>query len=209
MYVNLDNPNIFLIFFEDSFGEKIDRDYNDLVISLELISCLKISNITRTPENPNYNQGVTVAAQVFNATCNIDKVFLSYQINHGSWTNLTMFLEKSAYLAAIPSQSYGTLVTYKISVSDIIGNSKVSEVFSYTIGDFVPPKILKIIQVPELPKPNESVKIWVILDEPQSASGVKNVTIWCYNNIDWFFIIMKLDNGICTWFQLPSQIASV
>ncbi len=37
IYVNLDNPDMYLIGFENLYGQTSDRDYNDMVISLELI----------------------------------------------------------------------------------------------------------------------------------------------------------------------------
>jgi hypothetical protein len=38
VYVNLDNPDIYLIGFENKLGQTSDRDYNDMVMSVELIT---------------------------------------------------------------------------------------------------------------------------------------------------------------------------
>jgi hypothetical protein len=51
IYVNLDNPNMYLIGFENKQGSE-DRDYNDMVISLEIIS--KPPNTPPIPSGPVY-----------------------------------------------------------------------------------------------------------------------------------------------------------
>ena len=109
VFLNLDNPDMFLIGFEDKFGGG-DRDYNDMVFSLVLINPIGIGNVTMVPENPNYNQTVTVTAEVIKGTFDVELVILSYQTDSGSWTNVTMSPDDEFYVAEIPPQPYNTIV---------------------------------------------------------------------------------------------------
>ncbi|TRZ49352.1 MAG: PKD domain-containing protein, partial [Dehalococcoidia bacterium] len=131
IYVNLDSPTMFLIGFEDVPGG-YDRDYNDIVLSLVQIFPPEIVSFIRSPETPNYNQSVTVTAQVTRGSDEIESVILSYQLGSSSWTNVTMSLESNGYVADIPAQPYNRQVNYKVIASDTNGYSDVSTLDSYT-----------------------------------------------------------------------------
>ncbi len=192
IYTNLDNPEMLLIGFENKFGG-FDRDYNDMVFSLVPILPLEIVNITRYPDVPNYDQPVTVIAQISNQTVNVDSVFLSYKIGSTNWINTSMSLENDSYIATIPPQTYGSLVTYNVHVSDLIGNSAVSKLYSYSIGDFVSPLISYVYNVSNLHI--REVEFSANVDEPIGASGVRNVTLYYRTLRDWIAINMiKQDN---------------
>ena len=197
IYVNLDNPDMFLIGFESCYGGGTDRDYNDLVFSMRLISP-QIINVTRSIENPNYDQTVTITAQVTKRGYDIASIILSYQIDYGSWTNKTMKLESGSYIANIPAQQYNTTVNYKVYAADMIGKSEVSAVSSYTTDDFVSPIISNITQVPELSNSKESVKVSANVNEPSNASGVKNVKLWYTGNTTWTALKMTIENEVWT-----------
>jgi len=51
VYVNLDNPDMYLIGFENQLGVEADRDFNDMVISLEIVN--------RPPNTPSRPSGPT------------------------------------------------------------------------------------------------------------------------------------------------------
>jgi len=197
VYRNLDSPGMFLIGFENLFGGG-DRDYNDMVFSLVPIGHLEIVSVMRTPETPNYDQSVTIAAQVISEFADIESVILSYQIDSASRINVTMNLDDGFYVADILAQPYNTAVNYKIYASDTAGRSAVSELFSYVVGDFLPPVISNIIQVPNSPYPYEIVKVSAKVTEPAEASGVKNVTLWYATTGTWSFIDMAMQNGLWT-----------
>jgi len=131
IYANLDSPTMFLICFED-FPGGFDRDYNDMVFSLVQIFPPEIVSVIRSPETPNYDQSVTITAQVTRGSNEIESVILSYQIGSSSWINLTMSLESSGYVADIPAQPYNRQVNYKVYASDTNGYSDVSTLDSYT-----------------------------------------------------------------------------
>ena len=207
VFLNLDNPDMFLIGFEDKFGGG-DRDYNDMVFSLVLINPIGIGNVTMVPENPNYNQTVTVTAEVIKGTFDVESVILSYQTDSGSWTNVTMSPDDEFYVAEIPPQSYNTAVKYKIYASYTEGSSVVSELFSYTVGDFVPPVISDVVQVPSSPAPTDSVTITANVTEPLEASGIKNVTVWYTIDGGWTFTGMMNVDGL--WrATIPGQSGGV
>jgi len=207
VYINLDAPDMLLIGFENKFGG-YDRDYNDMVFSLVLISPPEIVSVTRSPETPNYDQSVTITAQVNRGSTDIDSVILSYQIESASWINVTMSLDAGFYVAGIPAQPYSTAVNYKVYANDTFGNSVVSGLFSYTVGDFVPPVISNVLQVPNSPNPNQAVKVSATVTEPPEASGLKNVTLWYTTNTVWSFLDMTMQGGSWTAI-IPGQSPGV
>jgi PKD repeat protein len=207
VYRNLDVPDMFLIGFENRFGG-CERDYNDMIFSIVPVGHVEVVSVMRTPETPNYDQSVTIAAQVISECVDIESVILSYQLNSASWINVTMNLECGLYVADIPAQPYNTVVNYKVYASDTAGNSDVSELFSYVVGDFVPPVISNIIQLPNSPYPNEAVKVSAKVTEPAEASGVKNVTLWYTTTDTWSFMDMAMQGGLWTA-NIPGQSGGV
>jgi len=207
VYRNLDSPDMLLIGFENFFG-CWDRDYNDMVFSLVPVCPPQIVSVMRSPEIPNYDQSVTITAQVNRGSDDIESVTLSYQIDSASWINVTMSLDDGFYVAGIPAQPYNTLVNYKVYASDTVGNSVVSGLFSYTVGDFVPPVISNVLQVPNSPYPNEAVTVSATVTEPPEASGVKNVTLWYMTNEVWLSVEMMIQEGLWTA-TIPGQSAGV
>jgi len=203
VYRNLDSPDMFLIGFEHYCGGSYG-DYNDMVFSLVPLCPLEIVSVIRSPETPNYDQSVTVKAQVTKGCADIASVILSYQIDSTSWINVTMNLEYGLYVAGIPAQPYNTAVNYKVYASDTAGNSDVSELFSYAVGDFVPPVISNVIHVPNSPYHYGSVTVSAKVTEPADASGVKNVTLWYTAAGTWAFTDMTLHEGLWTA-DIPGQ----
>jgi len=207
VYRNLDSPDMFLIGFENKFKGG-DRDYDDIIFSIVPICPLEIVSVIRSPETPNYDQSVTVKAQVTKGYADIASVILSYQIDSASWINVTMNLDDELYVADIPAQPYNTAVNYKVYASDTAGNSDVSELFSYVVGDFVSPVISNIVQVPNPPYPDEIVKVSAKVTEPAEASGVKNVTLWYTTTDTWSFMDMAMQSGLWTA-NIPGQSGGV
>jgi PKD repeat protein len=201
VYANLDTPGMYLIGFENLFGES-DRDFNDLVFSLVPRSP-EIVSVTNSPLNPNYDQSVTVSAQIINGSADIYSVILIHQIESASWVNVTMRLDNGFYVANIPAQPYETTVDYKVYVNDTIGLSDVSALYSYKVGDSVPP-IISGVLVLNYPKPNQSIKVSATITEPADASGVKNGTLWYTTDTVWSFLEMMLRDGSWTA-TIPGQ----
>lgn len=202
VYENLDAPGSYLIGFENRFGG-YDRDYNDMVFSLIPISPPKIVSVSMFPDDPSYDQSIIVSAQVTKGNFDIESVFLSYQRESEIWTNVTMSLDAGLYVADIPAQPYETTVNYKVYTTDQIGFSDVSEVYSFEVGDTVPPVIFSV-HTPIYPRPNKSVKVLATVTEPPEASGVKNSTLWYITNTVWSSLKMTQQNGKWTA-NIPGQ----
>jgi len=194
VFKNLDNPDILLIGFENKYGE-YDRDYNDMIFSMLHLCPPEIDNVIRTPKNPNYDQLVTVTAQV-KGRSDIKSILLKYHVNQGSWINISMSLDNGVYVTDIPAQPFNTTVNYKVYVSDLQGLTNVSALYSYTVGDFVPPTISIVDQVPNQPEPNQTVIVSATATEPVDASGVKDVTLSYIVNAVWSSVKMTLQDGV-------------
>jgi PKD repeat protein len=150
----------------------------------------------RTPETPNYDQSVIIAAQVVKGYDDIESVILSYRIDCGGWINVTMNLADGVYVGGIPAQPYNTAVKYKVYALDVCGRSDVSGPCCYVVGDFVPPVISNVLQVPNSPYPYQTVKVSAEVTEPAYASGVKKVTLWYTTNGSWCSIDMAMQGGL-------------
>jgi len=156
-----------------------------------------IWKVERLPEHPEYKESATVKANVTDQQSGVDVVILSY-FNGSKWTNVTMTLE-SLYTAIIPALPYGTPVQYKLYGFDNIGNSRVTETYSYTVTDNTSPEVGVPTWFPEKPSPYQEVTINVSVTEPDYASGVKNVTLrFRIGGGGWQFREMTLTNGIWT-----------
>ena len=203
VYADLDNPDTYLIGFENCFGG-YDRDYNDMVFSLVPVN-IEIVSVSRFLANPNYDQTVTVSAHITNRSADVNYVILSYQIESTNWINMTMSLVDGFYVVDIPAQFYDTTVNYIVYAADTAGSSDVSALYSYTVADFVPPVISDVIQVPISPRPNRNIKVSATVTEPIEASGVNNSTLWYTNDTAvWFFLEMTPQDG--TWVAtIPGQ----
>jgi PKD repeat protein len=205
VYANLDVPGMYLIGFENFYGG-YSRDYNDMVFSAIRYAIPEILSVTRSPQDPEYDQTVTITAGVAQGTAAITSVVLSYQVDSGSWTDVPMVLDEGVYVADIPAQVYASVVNYKVLVSDAVGYSVGSVVYSYTVGDFVSPTISNVGQNPVSPIPGQSTGVFATVTEPITASGVKNVTLWYTANNGWSSVSMT-SNGDVWGASIPGQNA--
>jgi len=156
-----------------------------------------IWNIVRSPEHPEYKESATVKANVTDSQTGVDIVILSYY-NGSKWANITM-APGSLYTAIIPALPYGTPVQYKLYAFDNIGNSRVTDTYSYTVTDNTSPEVRVPTYSPKEPSPYQEVTINVSVTEPDYASGVKNVTLrFKVGGGGWQFREMMLTNGVWT-----------
>ncbi len=144
-----------------------------------------IASMLRVPETPNYDENVTIIAQVIDKESEVKSVILSYQVNSASWINVTMNLDDGLYVAEIPPQPYNTTVSYKVYAYDEADNLAISETYSYLVIDSYPPTISHVEHVPASPNYNETVIVFANVTEPPEASGMKNVTLLYKTNGDW------------------------
>jgi len=156
-----------------------------------------IVSILRQPEEPSYNQTVTVLASVTDIVSGVKEVILSYA-RGTTWKNATMILKEDSYRATVPAFPFNTSVNYRIYASDNVGNwAAPSSVYSYVVADPYPPEIGYPYWSPENPAANENITITVTVTEPPYSSGVKDVTLWYANTtIDvWVSVPMTLKAG--------------
>lgn len=156
-----------------------------------------IVSILRQPEEPSYNQTVTVLASVTDLVSGVKKVILSYA-KGTTWKNKTMTLKEDSYKATIPAFPFNTTINYRVYATDNVGNwAAPSSVYSYVVADPYPPEIGFPSWSPENPAANENITITVTVTEPPYSSGVKDVTLWYANTtIDvWVSVPMTLKNG--------------
>ncbi|MDH5691387.1 MAG: hypothetical protein OEY81_08175, partial [Candidatus Bathyarchaeota archaeon] len=88
-----------------------------------------IVSVLRVPETPNYDENVTIIAQVIDKESGVESVILSYQVNSASWINITMNLDDGLYVAEIPPQPYNTTVSYRVYAYDEADNLAISETY--------------------------------------------------------------------------------
>jgi hypothetical protein len=131
-----------------------------------------IQIVSRSPSHPNYDEDVTVMANVTD-NVRVVNVTLSYTLA-SEWHNTTMNQVGSLYQATIPAQPYQTYVKCKIYANDTSGNWAISDTFTYPVFDHIAPEISST-RIPNQPRNNQTVKIIVNATEPSDASGVKAV----------------------------------
>ena len=144
-----------------------------------------IVSVLRVPETPNYDEPVTIIAQVIDKESGVESVILSYQVNSASWINITMNLDDGLYVAEIPPKPYNTTASYRVYAYDEADNLAISETYSYLAIDSYPPTISHVEHAPASPNYNETVTVSANVTEPPEASGVKNVTLLYKTNGDW------------------------
>lgn len=164
----------------------------------------EIVSVFRLPEDPHYNESVTVLATVTDAHSGVKTVLLGCS-SGSKWKNATMTLkEEELYEAGISAFSFGTLVEYCVYASDNAENWAASSVYSYIVSDSHPPSIGVPSWWPEEPGADDDVTVNVTVTEPPDGSGVKNVTLFYNVTGEWQSLQMTLANANWTT-TIPSQ----
>jgi len=191
------------IYARDYARNRIDTDLYGYTVSDS--SSPNVSDVERTPTDPEYDETTVVTASVAEpvSASGVKTVILSY-FDGSKWINVTMASGSDWYTATIPELPYATSVQYKIYAFDNAGNFRVTDVRSYIVTDKTVPEIGIINWSPEEPNATEEVNVNVSVSEPAYASGVKNVTLWySANGGEWAFAQMTLKDGNWTA-KIPS-----
>ena len=154
----------------------------------------------------DYHVNVTVTANVTDLQTDIGDAILGYSIS-SDWINVTMVPEGGLYFAEIPALPYGTVVHYRLYVSDNVGNWRVTGNFSYNVTDSIPPHVETTEWGPVSPSVGESVFVRVSVSEPENASGVRDVWLGYFldgdiGTFDW--VEMTLEDDFW-WAYIPGQ----
>ena len=124
-----------------------------------------ISYVDRVPASPNYNQNVTVFANVTEPAeaSGVKNVTLWYRTD-SEWHPVEMTLDQ-LYTGIIPAFPNGTVVQYRIRAFDYANNWAASGVYSYTVG--APPNLPPVAIFTESA---ETVPIGVVIHFNASGS---------------------------------------
>jgi len=164
----------------------------------------EIVSVHRLPEQPSYNDSVTVFATVTDADSGVKSVLLGYSAA-GAWKDVIMAPEEEGlYKASIPTFSFGTLVEYRVYASDNAGNAASSNIYSYVVADPYPPHIGVPAWSPEEPDADVDVIVNTTVTEPPDGSGAKNVTLWYNVTGEWQALEMTPANANWTA-TIPGQ----
>jgi hypothetical protein len=156
-----------------------------------------ISDLSHAPSSPQYNETVTVSANVSEPETGsgVSQVILSY-LDGSEWRNVTMTEQ-------IPALPWNTVVEYKVYACDRAGNWAVSDVRNYTVADSYAPIIGDLDWSPKEPKTNKPVDVTASVSEPTNASGISTVILSYHNGSAWTNVTMTISNGVYTA-QIPS-----
>jgi uncharacterized membrane protein len=164
----------------------------------------EIVSVHRLPEQPSYNDSVTVFATVTDADSGVESVLLGYS-GGDTRENVTMAPEEEGlHKASMPTFSFGTLVEYRVYACDNVGNEASSSIYSYVVADPYPPHIGVPAWSPEEPDADVDVIVNVTVTEPPDGSGVKNVILWYNATGEWQSLEMTLTNANWTA-TIPGQ----
>lgn len=152
-----------------------------------------ISSVLGVPEVANYDEDVTIIAQVDDEESGVDFVLLCYFTNTVGWINVTMNLQDDLYVAQIPAQPYDTHVSYKVYAYDKADNSAVSDTYAYAVIDSYAPAISWVERSPISPNYNDTVSVTASVSEPEEASGVQLVILSYLNGVAWKNVTMTLE----------------
>ncbi len=134
-----------------------------------------INDLLHSPSSPEYNDTVTVTANVSNA----DYVGIHWTTNN--WTtgyDANMTFTNGLYVFDIPEYPYGTRVDYKITPVNTSALMNPEQSSWYTVGDMTPPIIdLFAHNASSSVFDNTSVHVSVLVSEPPGSSGIDSVVL--------------------------------
>ncbi len=101
-----------------------------------------ITYIKQIPNQPNYNETVSVIANAEEPTFASGIKELTLDYNNGTeWTQVKMSYNGTFYTTTIPTHPYGTNIQYTVHAFDNAGNTATLDIYSYTVTDHFPPVI--------------------------------------------------------------------
>lgn len=185
------NTNVAIRFrFKSDSGAEEDGMYiDDLEIT---VSNQDLTAPLIVHEGPYGYQGVeginTIEAELIDVS-DIAEAKLIYSIDDGNeHTVVSSGNNGNEYTFALPAQTSGSLVTYKISAEDSEGNIAESEEFKYvagvyvSYGDFEDEEIRSIAKIESANGVNEAVAVRISVPEGKTAADLTTVLIRNYTD---------------------------
>ena len=144
------------------------------------------------PEVPTSFDTVTITTTVTDSS-GVSAVLLSYRVDAGTWSNLTMVLS-SAYWVNIPAIATGSTVSYRMYANDTNGLWTITPIYEYTVVPFdvLPPDVNLVSWSPTIPNDSQSVEVTVHATDP---SGVTQMILSYHEGILWHNVTMTLSGG--------------
>ncbi len=156
----------------------------------------KIHWVMRHPQNPEYEDSVLVLAYITDLRSSVAKATLYCTVNGEQTVEMVMNRNGSLFYAEIPALPYNTTVVYKVCAYDRAGNKACSSECAYTVGDFHPPVITYIQQIPATPNYNDTVIVIANATEPVNASGLKKLCLTYWKDGNLTTIVMEPDGAL-------------
>ncbi len=189
-----------------SSGNRLELLLDDLYLYDDPVP--QLSNVQRSPLNPDHNEAVQVSADVVEQ--DLDTALLHYRINAGTWQNTTMAYQSGdTYAATIPGQPHDTLVEYYVTANDTWGMTTTAldgaAYWSYTTWDQTPPGISSIAHDPDPVIYSDTVN--VTADVIDTGVGLDSVILYYRVGGGSFQqVIMTPTTGDTYLGQIPDQI---
>jgi hypothetical protein len=156
----------------------------------------KIHYVLRYPLEPEYEDAVLVLAYITDSKSGVANATLCYTVDGQQTVRVVMDRNGNLFTAEIPPLPYNSTAAYVICAYDKAGNKACSEEYVYTVGDFHPPTITFIQQVPAQPNYNDTVVIFANAVEPLNASGVKELILSYGDGSHWTSVGMHFNGTL-------------
>jgi hypothetical protein len=153
------------------------------------------------PQVPTSFDMVTISVSISDLS-EVDKAILSYRVDSGTWTNMTMTLN-SMYWTTISAMPTGSVVDYRIYANDTVDHWSTTPIYQYTVVPFdvLPPDIVGSSWTPTTPDETQTVTVSVNATDP---SGVTTMVLAYHDGSNWQNITMTLLGGQYSA-DIPSQ----
>ncbi len=163
-----------------------------------------ISSVNHNPNTPNYDESVTVSADITDSDgVGLARVYFS--IDSGtSWDYIEMSIASGNTWQSdsdIPSQAYNTEVWYFIYAVDSIGNAiqddNVGSYYTYTVDDVTPPDIGDPSESDDPVEYNvdETITCSATDPDPGDGSGLQTVLLWYRSGVGGTWTSVDLSSG--------------
>jgi hypothetical protein len=114
-------------------GTKVGDIVNPGYLTAQPIDPPVISNFGRTPSSVTPTDTVTVSATITTTTSAISTVVLQWTLGGAAQSNINMTANGNVYSAVIPAQAVDSIVAYKVSAVNDLGETTVTAVQNYTV----------------------------------------------------------------------------